>query len=231
MNKHLFFLLLFFLLGMVPSAAQVDQVLSLKIPTIDMDNMAQGRLYNPIYYNILGSQYLSKSWLEGDVRILDKTYSDLQFWYDLYIDELILLHLTSDDFNRIQLVKSNIQYFSLGNRKFLNLPFSKYKESGLEKGYYEILFEGTTSLLAKRELALKREGGSATFVRKDKFYWMKDGQAYRLKNKKGLLSLLEEPQTSTVKTYIKKQKLRLRKAGGKEWASVIQYIEALAPKQ
>ncbi|MEZ5041820.1 MAG: hypothetical protein R2828_18135 [Saprospiraceae bacterium] len=206
---------------------QPGRITGNQIPITSLDNLAQGRLYPPFYPSIQGNQYLMPGWVLGEVQIQDKTYPALPLLYDIFADELILLQRQEKTFHLIRLIKEYIPYFYLGDRRFINLDFSQYKELGLKKGYYEVLFEGKLSLLVKRTHAIKTEDAITSFQRKDFRFLIRQGQAYRVANKKTFLEAIEETDKKTIASFMRKEKIRLKKADDQQWLQLIMYLNTL----
>lgn len=221
--------LLFSLAFLSPSILlpQTGRIIGNQIPITSLDNMVQGRLYPPFYPAIQGSQYLAAGWLLGEVQIQDKKYPALPLLYDIFSDDLILLQRQETSFHLVRLIKEYIPYFYLGDRLFINLVFSEYAQIGLKKGYYEVLFEGKVSLLVKRTNAIKTEDAITSFQRKDFRFLIRQGQAYRVANKKTFLEAIDETDKKTIASFMRKEKIRLKKAEDQEWLELITYLNTL----
>jgi len=207
--------------------SQTQRITGDKIPIVSLDNLLQGRVYFSIYPAIQGSQYLDTDWSFGNIQIQDREYKDVPLLYDIYTDDLILLHLQSTSFNLIRLIKEYIQGFNLGDRYFINLAYSPYLETGLNPGFYELLFAGKISLLSKRRQLLKTEDAISSFSRKDIIYLVKDGQAHRISNRKSVVAAIGESHKKSIYSFLKKEKNRLKKANNDQWLRLVKYLNTL----
>jgi len=196
-------------------------------PNVSLDNLVQGRLYVVDYYPVNGSQFLVEGWQEGSIFLLDNEYHNLFLRYDTFADVLILLHRSGNRFDKIQLNREYIRHFMLENRSFINLSYSRYRDSGLEEGFYEVIFEEKVSLLAKRILDLETREALTYFLPKSIWYLIKDGHAYKIRNKKSLFEVYGSSYKKQISTFLKKEGIRFRKAGDPEWRRLIAYLNTL----
>lgn len=219
--------LLFFLGWIDLSFAQTATSTKKVIPEIEVNNLVQGRFYTPYYPDILGSQFLTESWVEGDFQLLDKDYLALPLTYDLYIDDLILLFKNKANFHYIRLHKNQVQQFRMGQQFFINLAYSSYKNTGLKEGYYEVMLQDKLSYLIKRQVERMPENGVFTFERSDKKYLIISGKAHLFSNKKNLLAAIGKEYKKPLNTFIKNNKIYLRKASDADWTKIVVYLNGL----
>ncbi|MCB0376641.1 MAG: hypothetical protein KDD04_12035, partial [Sinomicrobium sp.] len=81
------------------------------LPAYELDNLIQGRFYTPNYFPIRGNPFLNKSIAPENIQLLDKSYEGLPLWYDIYADEVILMHKDEAEYRFIQLNKEQVQFF------------------------------------------------------------------------------------------------------------------------
>ena len=198
-----------------------------KSSTIQIDNLIQGRVYSPVYSQIKGSQYLNKVWQRGHVNLLGLTYKNLPLWYDIFLDEIILLYETTNSLDLIRLNKQNIDFFTLENRQFINLDYSPYKDLDLKSGYYEVIFEGKVSFLIKRNLSIQYRDALPTFVREDAKYLIKNGIAHRIRGKKSFLQAAGKIHAKQLKTFIKNENISFQRTEEIQWFPIVQYLNTL----
>lgn len=219
---HLWLLLSFGLLS--PLFAQTAISTEKVIPEVEVDNLVQGRFYSPHYPGILGSQFLTESWIEGDFRLWDKDYLGMPLTFDLYTNDLILLYKTKVTLHFIRLDKKQVQQFRMGQQYFINTSFSSYKNMGLQEGYYEVILEDKLSFLIKRQLDKKTNNAIYSFIRNDKKYLILEGRSHLCSNKKSLLKAVGKQYKKQLKTFLKKNKIYLKKASDEEWTKVVIYL-------
>lgn len=221
-----------FLLQLNTLRTQAPSGSSASIPDIreNIDNLIQGRFYDPIYPYINGSQYLSRNWILGEIEYLDKAYKNLPILYDIYIDQILLVDLSNQGPNIVRLNKDYIRSFSLSDRHFINYNYSHYKNSGLAQGYYEVLFEDQVQLLAKRNNNRTIKNSINHFLRKDSWYLIRDGKAFKIHNKKSFYAAAGQDIKSELSKILKKERVRWRSAGDAEWMKLVTDLNGLLTK-
>lgn len=206
---------------------QVVRITGDPVPKTSYDNILQGRIYFPIYPSVQGSQYLMNNWSLGHVFLQGRWYTDLPLLYDIYVDDLIYLAMRDQSFDFIRLVKDYIQEFHLGDRQFINLTHSAYSKTDLAEGFYEVQVEGKVTYLIKRKNLFRTEQAISSFYRKDLHYLVYKGQAYRMQNKKSLLPLIGKEKKKAVFSFLKKERIRLKKSGDEGWRKVALYLNTI----
>lgn len=207
--------------------AQNGAVSILDLPPPKLDNLVQGRLNVPDYLGIRESPYLSREYLPGNIRHLGHEYTGMPLRYDTFADELVYLHRTETGILKIQLTKNYIEYFTLGARLFINVDYSRYRVMGLKSGYYEVIFQDGISILAKRYAEIEHDDALPYFKQRTDWILVKDGESYRVRNKKTLIKALGDQYRKSVSTFLRKQLIVLRKADNDQWLQVASYLNTL----
>lgn len=202
------------------------------IPIKQLDNLVQGRLYYSNYFPIKGSPFLTQKWVLDDVHLLGKDYTDLPIWYDIYIDELVMLQQHGQNLHFIRFNKAQVQHFNIQERRFVNLTYTPYHDLGLKDGYYELAFADKVTLLIKRHLEVQEEAETmiSYFSRNDRWILIKEGQVFNLQGKKSILATVTREQRGGLSSFIKKQKIRFKRAGDQEWLQLATYLNTLQPE-
>lgn len=200
-----------------------------RIPTAHIDNLIQGRLYKKTYYNVRGSQYLDPNWRLGTVDFLDQQYHGFPLWYDLFIDEAVLLYQQEKNLQFIQLPKQLLKSFTLENRQFINITYSPFRDLGLKSGFYELVFSEKVSFLIKRKIIQEDQESVSTFVRKDEMYLIIRNHAHRLRKKKSLISILTEQERKEIQLFLRREKIYLQKGDEVSWLRIVEYLDQLQP--
>lgn len=229
LDLNLHRLLLCGLLSLLASgvAAQTEPVSLRQLPVLELDNLVQGRLNVPDYRGIRESPYLALEYLPGNVRHLEHEYRGLPLRYDIFADEVVYLHRTETGILKVQLTSQYIEYFTLGSRFFVNLDYSRYRETGLKSGYYEVVFEDGISLLAKRYADIEHDDAIPYFKQRTNWILVKDGRAYRVRNKKTLIEAMGDQYRKPVSTFLRKQPVVLRKASDAQWSQIAAHLNTL----
>ena len=158
----------------------------------------------------LGFPYFeSDSMQVGSVNYLGTEYPDMNFFYNLVSDDIIIPNYLHNAF--IVLPPGKVISFKLGNHFFV--PLTGQQTAGLPiDGFYEQLVNGEPGLYAKREKRLVIGTGSeeAKYIQYNTFYLRKKERYYEVVDKKSLLSQLKD-QEDPLKKYIRANKLKFKK--------------------
>lgn len=141
--------------------------------------------------------YLSDDWVPGSVMYDGQSYDNIMIQYDIATDQLII---ESQKYGtQIQLIKSKVHSFTLENRRFVNL------DSSSMKGFYEVLYDGETKVLAKRIKRLQERVSSSEITRefeeKTKYYILVNGEYVTVKDRKSTLKALRNHKKELQQKY------------------------------
>jgi hypothetical protein len=201
MPKFLF-LISFFLLGKLVIARQIIKADSLivafakknAIATYSQSMSQQSHLFNGSAYIRYQSRtpehpYLIDDWENGSLVYDGEYYENVDLLFDLSIDKLITEK--SNGLATIQLVSEKIDRFSLGERQFV-----KFNDDTVEKGFYEILYSGSTKVYARRYKTFEErvEGGRVIkeFELKEVYYIKKNDLFFRVRNLKSVMNVFSD---------------------------------------
>jgi len=152
--------------------------------------------------------FLSPEWHTGSVLYDDVWYHDIKLKYDIYKDEVIVLH---PGFKSIRLFSERVQQFTMGQHSFVRL--SPGKNSSMKKGFYQQLAQGTITVLALHQKRLKENISDNKLIQyfdpANFYYAVKDGVYYPVKKLKTLLDLAKDQRQNIVR-HLKKQGLKYR---------------------
>src|SRR5579871_339534 len=225
MPKHClsFTYISFFLLSLKPVSAQ-DSAL---IPSSSANAIAfynnyigeNSHLYNGTEYvaydfRIKGNQYFLTNILQNGVINYDEVlYSKVNLAYDIVRVE-VTTNRYSENF-RIKLISEKISYFILQNHFFIRLMQDSSNKSIINTGFYDQLYKGNMTLLAKRQKKVKEkvtaeDGDQLWFEENDQFILIKNNRYYSVQSKSLLFDVFKE-RKKELKKYLKKNKLKFKK--------------------
>lgn len=141
--------------------------------------------------------YLSYDWIYGSVLYDGQFYDSIMLQYDIALDQLVIeSHMYG---TQIQLIKSKVHSFTLEDRKFINM------DSSSMKGFYEVLYDGETKVLAKRIKRLQERISSSEITRefeeKNRYYMLVNEKFVAVKNKKSALKALRSNKKELQQKY------------------------------
>ncbi|MEJ7680747.1 MAG: hypothetical protein WKG06_23425 [Segetibacter sp.] len=97
--------------------------------------------------------FLTNNWSKGTLNYDGKVYENVSMLYDVASDEVLYLYF--DNRSRIRLVKEKVAGFSIMAHNFIHITPDSLHSSSLAPGFYDELYYGANSLLAKRTKKLK----------------------------------------------------------------------------
>lgn len=180
----------------------------------------QGRvLVSGQYSNIEGYPYLFPKWCKGTVRFQDgRTVKQIDLKYDLVADELLFKDLKSDEALRFA---DQVAEFQLDSSDVNQVPMHfkngfkpAFGNSALS--YYQILFDGKTQLLKKKEKSIleRKVYNSAvstkTFEEDETYFIGRNNEITKFKrDKKQILTLLSD-HAAEIEQFLASEKLNVK---------------------
>lgn len=169
-----------------------------------------GKVHNPhVRFKNGGHAYfMSDKYTDGTVILNGVSYNQVNLMYDIVRNELVLLNI--DQTNGIVLQSVNVDSFMLHQHHFINI---KKAQQEIKAGYYDILYKGGISLLAKREKEITEKIDQKiekVISEKTSYFLLKDAKYHPVKGKGDLLKLLQSTNTENL-AFIKEKKLNFKK--------------------
>ena len=164
--------------------------------------------------------YPEAGWQNGSLFYDGIWYHDISFKYDIYKDELVILHPNNTP---VRLFSDRVQEFYFQGQNFVRL--SQDKDNIIKSGFYQRLTEGNATIFVRRYkemqenivgLAIER-----IFVGFNDYYVLKDGNYHAIVRKKSLLNLLKDKRLEIVQ-HLSQKKLRYKDDVEK---SIVQIVE------
>lgn len=225
-----------------PAQSQVDDsafVASVSTNITDYFTASLGKgapIYNgKVYYRthprfIEGGHafFLASQYQTGTVTYEGYTYRNVELMYDIIREELLLQHF--DKGTDIILNPEKVDAFSFLNHNYINIKEPEAKKNDLLQGYYDILYQGKISLLAKRSKMatekISQTGSEWSVFQYNRYYLLKDSVYTLLKNKKSLTKLLKSTQSQN-QQYIKSNQLNFRNDTENAMLNLVRYHDSI----
>jgi hypothetical protein len=161
----------------------------------------QSLLYNGIEYKPFpepydGHPFFESEYVEeGTVFFDGEVYEGMPIQYDLLSDLLILEHYDQLGYvGMMQPHQEKITQFSLLNHTFI-LVDGDSTGGMLKDGFYDLLYNGSVKILAKRKKSVVRDFENSqikiSFPQKNGYFLMKDNQYFPIKNKSSIVRALK----------------------------------------
>ena len=200
----------------------------------DTELRSQSALYNgskyiPPEYEPESHPYFSlDDWITGAVYYDAEYFGNVSLMYDLYKAALIAEHFPSG--HAIQLVGDKVQYFEIDGHHFERIHNDSVGNSLPSTGFYDVLYPGTTKVVARR-LKIRREeirdmSLNIFYDEKNRYFVMKNGVFFPVKNKVSLLKILADRRRS-VKRFAKEQKIKFSQNKELALIAIAKYYDSL----
>lgn len=172
-----------------------------------------------------GHQYLiSQDFIPGNVTLKGIVYQDVNLNYDIVNQQLLLQY--EDGKGALKIIEVSKAWLTAFHRGTMNFEFLSLEK---EPHIYQVLGDGRLRILYfwSKKLIVNDVVGSSNFVftdaLRDSFVLM-NGQLKRFRTKHSLIHLFEQGQRPAIKSYLHKNKIRLKKATDQEMAELITFI-------
>ena len=215
----LFLLLAFRANSQVADTAAYAPGLAYALARYDSATTESQHLYNGPQYFIYDAQapehpfYASREWTTGSVFYDGQLFSQVPIQYDIVKDQVVVRYVQSQ--GNVLLQNEKVRYFTLVLNGTLHY-FVRMDASagpGLRAGFYELLYEGKSSVLARRvKERLEQVGLNSVLVgfpRKDLYYLYHNGTYRPVHSRKSVLALMED-QKKPMKKYLRENTLSFR---------------------
>lgn len=194
-------------------------------------------LYNGQRYHIYDSRskdhqfFELEDWRDGSISYDGQSFDSIPMLYDIVKDKVIIKYLTRSGL--IQLQSERVKEFSYINHRFIRIEENKEAGIELSTGFYDLLYDGKTQVLARRmkqrQEQIENNRVNVYFLPKTFFYIKKDGIYHPIHSKRAAFNVFED-QKKVLKKHLRDQRIKYRKA--KENAIVqmaIKYDQLLRP--
>jgi hypothetical protein len=174
--------------------------------------------------------FINNFWNSGSIVYEGQRYDSIDIRYDIYSDLVIIKYVDKLGYVRpIQLHRSKVEEFILMDHHFIRLEGDSL--STVKTGFFDLLYDGEkASVLAKRRKEISRTQSLSNLVKKyysnDIRYIRTGHNYYVVKGKKSLLEVLSD-RKDEVKTFLKKNKARLRKDYERQFIEAVQYYNSI----
>ncbi|MFD1603649.1 hypothetical protein ACFSJW_10960 [Flavobacterium artemisiae] len=167
---------------------------NLGIESLDIKNGAAHLNFDKTIEN-QNRYYFTENFRKGNVRYNNQNYFDVLLKYDIYKDDLVLNPYDEANTTKINLIKDNVENFTINNEKFVNL---KTLNTFLFKGgfYEEALTNGNSLLYIKyykeKKKDQKAESDLIQFIPRYEFVLLKENKYHLINDKKEIIALFPE---------------------------------------
>jgi len=173
----------------------------------------QSRLLNGIKYveykpgYVGNAYYLSGGFQNAYLRYDDADFYNMPVLFDLYKNMIVVNH--AEDGGLMSLLNSKLDEFIIADHTFISIVADS-THTTLKTGFYELLYNGHTRLLAKYSKDIQEEKSGNTleniFDEHTNYYLRKGNNYYPVSGRRSMLDLLKDKK-KILETYIKLNKI------------------------
>ncbi len=167
---------------------------------------------------------VSPAYFVGSVSLGPKCYRDVILNYDIFNQQLLLQYADAKGvLYVIEVSKAWLKGFSLGSKNFELLS------EGREPGYFQVMGKGSLRILYFWRKTLKTNDviGSSNFVFSAAIrdsYVLMDGKLKPYRTKRSLIRVFNPEQRPAIKSYMRKNKVKIRKSSDEVMEEMITFI-------
>jgi hypothetical protein len=221
-----------------PAKAQVASIDSLNsnqalvkaIANYDQVTREAGSIYNGTEYklyelSIKGNAYfLEYAWRKGTLLYDHLNYYGVYLLYDTFKD-VVVPQPQSDSF-LFRLINEKVGAFSIGTHNFKRVVADTTNNS-LETGYYEILYNGKSEVLAKRKKTIQYSSSTEQYFDETSAYYLKQNNTwFKISSKGSELNLLKNKKNE-LQQYLKKGAVDFKHQKEQAFVQVASYYDQI----
>ncbi|UOQ71268.1 hypothetical protein [Hymenobacter cellulosilyticus] len=170
--------------------------------------------YEKTFRSVKGHQFFQAAEeLTGNIFYDGALYTNVPLQYDIRYDQLVLRFPQSP--YQLKLHTEKVGYFTVNRHRFVQINGPAPATAGaLVPGFYDVLYEGRTRVLAKRikkiQETLTGGGVELAFLESNRFFLEKEGKPYPISGKGDLLTALADKKKE-LRQFVSAQKLSFNK--------------------
>jgi hypothetical protein len=183
-----------------------------KSATVYSQNLFNGRRYYIYDAKMEEHQFFEgRKWQNGTVYYDGQRFDSIPMLYDIVKDELVIRHFNSDP---LILQFDKVDYFIKNNHIFRRLEAGKDIDPQMRTGYYDLLYEGKSKVVARRskqrqeKIVDKRVIG--IFPEKSFYYIIKNDRYHYVRSRKSVLALFPEKKKE-LRKMLRNENINFRK--------------------
>lgn len=195
------------------------------------DMLVNGWKYYPDHFNAKGDPYFNElDWQTGSVESAYGNFHDLLLRYNIQMQELVLQKTLQDGETAFVMLNPEfISTFTIGVFYFIKADTENLHPD--LSGYVEMIYRGEISYLAKHNKMFvanySRNSPQGSISGQNTRYFLLIGQnLHKVKSKRTLLKIFPDHKKE-IKRFMKKEKIRFKKAGNNDLYKLMNYLDGL----
>jgi hypothetical protein len=170
--------------------------------------------------------FITDEWQIGSIEFDHHLFNNVYLLYDISSDKV----LTESPVGNILSLTEKLSSFKFDKYHFVRIVNESVGNSLPRTGYYEVLYNGKTRVIARHEKDAQEQIESTQlrfyYSPSNRFFVFKNGKYHSVKSKKSILKLLGE-QKHALRSFISRNKIRFRKNQSIALARVAEYYDTI----
>ena len=188
-----------------------------------------GKAYDHYWNGVIGHPFFMTEQLQpGSVDYDGVLYENIPLGYDMNRDDVVTKTFSNNE--NLALLGEKIRYFIIGTHSFVRIFPDSANASVPATGFYEILYQGITTVLLKHEYkiekSLKAEDNITKFTNYDRYYIEKDERYHLISGENDLLALLKD-QKAEIRKFLRRREINYKKDPSKTIVQTVAYYAQL----
>ena len=186
-----------------------------------------GSEYTDYDHRLTGDPFFASSYFDDGSVVYDGiVYPHVIMFYDLLHDDVVI-----KNYNEMPMIltKEKVSSFDYAGHHFTHLVTDS-SATGMKPGFYDVLYNGSIQLLAKRKKEIEEKIGlqysESFFVEKNEYYLVKKNMYYPVSDRKSMLRVLKE-RRSDLSKFMSQQKIKFKKDQENSMIRLAAYYDSL----
>lgn len=174
-------------------------------------NVLSGKTYNIKYRYAINSQFYNDNYPSNGSLVYDGVFfPSIEMQYDLYIQQVIVLHKTKNASRYISIDTDKVSKFSINEFKFTRIA----DDSIMDNGIYELVFSGADSKVLVKRIKNRKEkvveGKNVLVFSEENIYFLQNKfGTFHIYNRKSLFKAYQNSER--MRKLVKKNKIKISK--------------------
>jgi hypothetical protein len=155
--------------------------------------------------------YGSDDWVYGSVKYGGQAFPNVPLLFDVTTEKVITENYYNAD--ELVLINEKLESFTIGDHRFKKIKTEDVGNSLPQSGFYQILHDGPSTLVAKRQKLMRErveiDAIENDFEARDRYFIFKNGRYFQVKSKASILNVLSD-QKQGLRQFIKKRRIRFK---------------------
>jgi hypothetical protein len=175
----------------------------------------------------------SNDWVYGSVTYFGEKFDNVPLLYDICTQKVV----TENYYNaqEVALVYEKLSQFSLSSHTFIKIRNESVKNSLPASGFYELLYNGPSAVIAKRQKILNEKIIPPSTIEiyydeRNRYFLFRNGSYFQVRNKGSVLKILEDEKRA-LRQFISRNKISFGRDPGPALQQIAREYDNLKQRQ